>query len=196
MSRTKKLTALIVTCVMCFVAAITLIAHNGIRYNAYAASASKIEMVDGAEIRVAEGAQSGLRFIGKVNNELFADKEALKLNDGVTVGMLVIPQSLLDGELTLDTAEAQNRVIEKWDTARSDETFMRFNVAITEIPQEYYGTAVVARAYVTENGVTTYSDKTVIRSVAQVASIALAEGVADDDGTIKAFVDGVIPRSA
>ena len=57
---------------------------------------------------------------------------------------------------------------------------------MTDIPAEFYGTRIIARAYLENNGVYYYSE-TIERSIAQVAAYALQDGYTEE--TLRTYVD-------
>ena len=147
-------------------------------------SAPDFESV-GASVRTVD--PTGLRFIFSVDKQY---KDA-----GYSYGTLIIPKVIL-GENTLnhndDTADEIDLNYtpvsqEKWATEAykeikaEDETHFYedgreyFNAVMTKIPEAYYGTTLVARAYAVKDGVYYYSAP-VERSMAQVAAYALQNG--------------------
>ncbi|MBE5753275.1 MAG: hypothetical protein E7343_04335 [Clostridiales bacterium] len=147
-------------------------------------SAPDFESV-GASVRTVD--PTGLRFIFSVDKQY---KDA-----GYSYGTLIIPKVIL-GENTLnhndDTADEIDLNYtpvfqEKWATEAykeikaEDETHFYedgreyFNAVLTKIPEAYYGTTLVARAYAVKDGVYYYSAP-VERSMAQVAAYALQNG--------------------
>ncbi len=148
--------------------------------------------VTGAEIRADE--PSGLRFNAFIANEKYKSEN--------TYGMLVLPESELPAgetktDLTLDNAERFNAINAVVGADNGGTVVKMVNsedgkilkVVITGIPVSAYGTTVLARAYVTENGVTEYSD-CAERSVALVASRAKANGETDE--ILDTFIDGAV----
>ena len=131
----------------------------------------------GGSVRLS--APSGLRFQSEIPT-------ALK-DTGVTFGTLMIPQEVLgENELTVNTATVSNVVQTKWATNEVKqnrpedyrEGYEYFNAVLTEIPEEHYGTTIVARSYVCVNGQYYYSE-TIERSIGWVASYALKDGYTD-----------------
>lgn len=180
MIKSKKIIALLATIAMLFFGAFALCLTNTEQNRAFANETNPVVlMVDGAEVRISME-KSGLRFIGKLSKSYFSDTETPTLKDGVTVGMLLGKDEVTWEDLTLENVvskDLKNAVINKWDISRSTDNYINFNVAITSIPDTDYGVSVIARAYVTENSTTKYSENTCTRSIAEVADAALAENV-------------------
>ena len=155
---------------------------------AHAEGASPVKMLEGASVRYQmqeETDRSGIRFTAYVETEYKAD------NPEAVYGMLLIPSDLLgEGELTVGTASAVNKVVEVWTTSE-EEGFDRFNVVLYNIPESEYGRVITARAYVKNGDVYTYSEESVSRSLGQVASLALADGDQNVE-ELNAYVDGAV----
>ena len=139
----------------------------------------------GGSVRLS--APAGLRFQSKV-------PQAMVEMDG-TFGTLVIPRAVLgDAELTVETALAENIEQTVWATenvqtsnpAAYEEGYQYFNAVLTKIPEEYYGTEIVARSYVYLDGVYYYSEE-VERSLAQVAAYAIQDGYTEE--VLYSYVD-------
>ena len=151
---------------------------------------------EGAAVRT--DSPAGIRFETTIGGEEY---EAYKAQ-GATFGTVVMPQAMLgENTLTLGMANSLNVEAKNWMVAQADdplttanERIMQYNAIIVGdydeatntyagLPEELYGTKLVARSYVTVNGVTTYANGTAVRSIAQVASLALADKSADADYT-------------
>ena len=126
-------------------------------------------LLEGAQIRT-EGVQ-GIRFVAKIDKT-----HSLVCGENANFGILLIPQSMIAGNemLTIDTVGVKN-VVAKNILAETEE-YYEFTAVLTNIPSEFYGTDIVARAYVNENGSYTYSNQ-LSRSVRSVAQMIL-----DDEG--------------
>lgn len=138
----------------------------------------------GASVRTT--APAGLRFISSVSKSL---------KDNGTFGTLIIPEEVLGEETlnhnldTVDTVTLDYSDIKqtKWSTEavkdipnfNFDENREYFNAVMTEIPEEYYGTKLVATAYALIDGMYYYSAP-VTRSIGWVAAAALADGETGD----------------
>ena len=133
-------------------------------------------MRQGGSVRIVEPA--GLRFMTYINR---VDLE--KLPDNAKFGTLVLPTSMLNGELTLETSGAAKGEITKW-SAYSTEFIYKFNSVLkfdSEKAQKFYGRAMTARSYVTYtdkdgNTYTIYADYAQSRSMAYLASCDIADG--------------------
>ncbi len=139
----------------------------------------------GGSVRLSTPA--GLRFQSKVS------EKDLSLN--ATFGTLIIPKEVLgNSELTIDTDKVRNVEQTVWATEnvkvsnpqQYEEGYEYFNAVLTEIPEEHYGTVIVARSYVCVDGVYYYSE-TIERSIAQVAAYALQDGYTEE--TLRTYVD-------
>lgn len=180
MSKSKKL--LTISFVAAFVVSLltAFTAFNG--YSAKAdetISGTNVAMRVGAGVRIEEPA--GIRFRGEVNAKYFTDGV---LNENYTVGMLIVPSQLLEGELTVGSAKAVNKQVEKFDLNATEDVsdgMVAFNVAMVDVPEKYYTTDLTARAYVYNGEKYEYSaiENMQTRSVGQVASIALSKGRTD-----------------
>ena len=107
MSKSKKL--LTISFVAAFVVSLltAFTAFNG--YSAKAdetLSETNVAMRVGASVRIEDPA--GIRFRGEVNAKYFTDGV---LNENYTVGMLIVPSQLLEGELTVGSAKAVNKQV-------------------------------------------------------------------------------------
>lgn len=202
MIKSKKIIAALATIAMLFFGAFALCLTNTEQNRAFAneTTTSAVLMVDGAEVRISTE-NSGLRFIGQLSKSYFTDTETPTLKDGVTVGMLLGKGEVTADDLTLENVSSKdlkNAEINNWDISRSNGDYINFNVAMTSIPETDYGVSVIARAYVTENGATTYSENACTRSIAEVADAALAENAITDklNDTAKGICQGFVANGA
>ena len=167
---------------------------NGNR-SAFAAETTEvIEMVEGASVRVE--APSGIRFTARVD-ETYLENGQVK--EGYEVGMLIIPSALLgEVELTAGTPNVSKTAASVFDTVDNQKEGMAtFNVALCDITETHYATDLSARAYIynKDTGKYIYSALNEIqeRSVAQVASLALAGGDSDESGILTNYIDKCNP---
>ncbi len=160
--------------------------------SATSATLDTFEMQTGASVRTE--APYGIRFTTQISKT-----EYESLGDNAVFGTLILPANILgDRELTLATAnalKAKNIVAEKWNDSlaeeRADESGKRVAMkAYTGVivgssdenfPEKQFGREMAARGYVTytdKEGVThtSYTPNTEIRSIAYVASAAVADG--------------------
>ena len=117
----------------------------------------------GAQIRTYtdEEHPQGLRFIGRIKKD-----ESLVIGENANFGFLVIPSSSLEGELTIETPNVKTVPAKKYigkaeveaAGAEYDADYYYFNVVVTKIPAEHYGTDMVVKAYVNIGGTYTYSN--------------------------------------
>lgn len=133
-------------------------------------------MRQGGSVRIVEPA--GLRFMTYINRV-----DLGKLPDNAKFGTLIIPTSMLNGELTLETAGAAKGEIDRW-SAYSTDLIYKFNSVLkfnSEKAKKFYGRAMTARSYVTytdaaQNTYTVYADYAQSRSMAYLASCDIADG--------------------
>ena len=150
-------------------------------------------MLDGASVRKDDYA--GIRFTTVVAASYDGEDK--------TFGTIVAPKKILDAanitaeDFTHATAKDASVVIKDipvsvWDTSKGTADKKVYNAVLWNTPASEYATEIVARSYVLENGVYTYTDNTVTRSCAQVAAYALADGETDsENGTLVNYVDSV-----
>ncbi|MDY2841081.1 MAG: hypothetical protein SOT08_00185, partial [Candidatus Borkfalkiaceae bacterium] len=176
------------------VASLCFAALAGVNFGTVSATGvgeTEIDMRVGAEIRLED--PNGIRFRGEISENYFEND---KLKDGIEVGMIIIPSSRLEGELTVDTETVAKREIEKFDfgaTENVSEGMVAFNVAMYGIPESDYNTELSARVYLKNGTGYAYSASETIqkRSLAQVASVALARG--NEEAVLTEFVDKCNP---
>ena len=146
----------------------------------------------GASIRT-EGEQ-GLRFVGKIQK---TGDIALTTGNDANFGILLIPETQLaaNAEITEETTDVMvvpakylldQAAVEAVDLTY-DGDYYYFSAVLTGIPAEFYGTNLVARAYVNNGGTYSYSAQ-VKRSVQYVAqAIKTKQG-----GSAPAYIDTVL----
>ena len=133
-----------------------------------------IVMAEGAAVRYKETGEetdrSGIRFDAYVSGNYKTE------NEGATYGMIFLPAEMLgaEEELTAETANAVNQATEVWRTASDKEGYDMFSTVLFGIPESAYGTVIAARAYIKNGEEYIYAENTQTRSIAQVASMALA----------------------
>ncbi len=161
-------------------------------------------MIPGASVRKAE--RHGIRFGTLIGEDKLAAWKAADAN--FQMGTIILPENIYEEagkELTVDfeytvgsatylpsiayyshtksvltededypDCKIFNAVLELSDISKSDPTFLMQNL--------------VARSFVTLNGVTTYVDEMVIRSAAYVGAAALDSGDADELGVLSSYV--------
>lgn len=196
-SARRKKTAILTLVLAVFFAFCSFAAVNA--FKAKAEDSVAVTMV-GASVRMNEE-NRGLRFEAKVGNSIF---EGSALKDGYSAGVLVVDaDSYTEATaLTKESAkeggayagrvvdiEAVNFDFTKYEAANE----VAFNGVITGIPENGYGLSLTARAYVYDGAKYTYSN-VITRSIAEVASMALADGEEDVDNktVLNAYVDGVV----
>lgn len=127
----------------------------------------------GASVRTT-GVQ-GLRFVGEISKEY-----ALTTGADANFGILLLPQTMVGAneQITVETAEVS--IVPAKKLLEESDDFCRFSAVLTDIPAEYYGTEILARAYVIVNGVYQYSEQ-ISRSVKSVADLILSSEQATED---------------
>lgn len=176
MKKNVKLFALISTVALCGVCAFAGV--NAISTRADETPAPIL--MHGASVRMAE--ESGLRFLSSVSADY---------KDCEEIGTLIIPKSVLgdnelnhnsvaDGVVNLDYEDIaktkwSNNAVELLKNFDYDESRFYFNAVMLNIPESFYGTELVARAYVKVGDEYIYADE-MERSIAQVSALALKDG--------------------
>lgn len=144
-------------------------------------NAGTFAMETGAEIRLEE--PSGLRFITKVDQAFIDGLEEANPEAEITFGTEIVPAGREDVE-PLDIPQTV------W-AEESTETVKCFKAVLTNIPDTQYLTKLTATAYYAVDGVKTYVSNPQTRSVAYVASAALAAG--QEDPVYTSIVDKAVP---
>ena len=172
-----------------FAISVTAYGVNGTTKMADAATAESVKvtgdfvMKTGGAVR--KEAPTGIRFSTYVKESVY--------DETYTYGTLIYPAELLgDNALTVETQDVMNIRTNVW--AESDaEGYKLYHAVLTEIPEEYYGTELVARSYVLSNETYIYVEESQTRSIAQVAASALAKGETDSaDNLLANYVDKVV----
>ena len=129
--------------------------------------------MEGASIRIT-GVQ-GLRFVGNLEK----DRYDLTHGQNANYGIIMIPKSLVGegDEITVETPDI--RMVPAVNLMESTDTAYRFNAVLTQIPTNYYGTELIARAYVFANGTYYYSEQ-ISRSVKMVADLIMESDTATE----------------
>ncbi len=135
-------------------------------------------VVLGGSVRLSN--PSGLRFQSIVPSGL--------KDSGAVFGTLIIPKAVLgDNELTHATPMVEDIQQTQWATETVKATYPQdykegyeyFNAVMTGIPEDHFGTELVARSYVYANGQYYYAEE-IDRSIAQVAAFALEDGYSNE----------------
>lgn len=127
----------------------------------------------GASVRIVEPV--GIRFHVLVEKNVY-DQVLTQdgvMKDSVTTGTLVIPADLLEGELTLSTAKAENACTDELWSVEKDKNgvatgYMQSLVYLHDIPEASLNRTIAVRGYATVDG-TTYYTNTILRSPVSVA---------------------------
>ncbi len=147
-----------------------------------------LSMVNGASIRTTADSQ-GIRFAAKLTAAEYAQYAAM---ENVEFGMLIIPTELLNGDLTVETADASKTVVSKDKIYLSEDIGAYcYNVAMTGVPDGYRTLALSARAYVKVGEVYYYADyceEFHSRSLAKTAKLALENGWTSTDASATAYM--------
>ncbi len=139
------------------------------------------------EAEVRTEAPVGIRFVTMVNADQLAAAEEF--------GTLVIPKTLLNGDLEIDTENAAKIVAESWlDEEQSGYTGVIVGAKdgddFTDLPESFYDDVLVARSYAIVDGEAVYSENVVEQSIAQVAAISLNAG--EQSALLQEIVDYVL----
>ena len=132
---------------------------------AFASEFSEIVTMEGAAIRTT-GVQ-GLKFVGKLHKNT-----NIQIAENAEFGILLIPQSVVgkNEQITVETTEV--KIVPAYNRMSETEDYIEFNAVLTDIPAEFYGTDILARAYLNNNGTYYYSNQ-ISRSVKSVADLIL-----------------------
>ena len=139
---------------------------------ALASEASSFLSVEGAAIRTT-GVQ-GLKFVGRLYKNT-----GFQLAEDAEFGILLIPQSVVGENERITVSTESVRVVPAQNLMEETAEYYAFNAVLTDIPAEFYGTRIIARAYLENNGVYYYSEQ-LLRSVKDVADAILADEDATD----------------
>lgn len=164
-----------------FLAAALLLCGSALALTGVSAneSAGAFEMETGAEVRVDN--PSGIRFITKVDQAFIDNLEAENPDKEVSFGTEIKPEG--KDVAPLDIPQTV------W-AAESTETVKYFKAVLTDIPESQYLTKLTATAYYAVDGVKTYAENPQTRSIAYVASAAIAAG--DDSAELTAIIDAAV----
>ena len=129
--------------------------------------------MEGASIRIV--GEQGLRFVGNLEKNRYD----LTHGQNANYGIIMIPKSMVGNgeEITVETPDI--RIVPAVNLMEGTENAYRFNAVLTKIPANFYGTELVARAYVFANGSYVYSEQ-ISRSVKMVADLILESETATD----------------
>ena len=109
--------------------------------------------------------------------------------ENVSCGSILLPEDMLDGELTLETANVLNVPTEIWrQEGITYQSVLGGSVDdggnIMDISEDFYNRPIVARGYITgkKNGIsyTYYTENTSVRSIGYVAAMATDAGETSD----------------
>ena len=148
------------------------------------AESGEFLMETGASVRLDD--PSGIRFTTKVDQAFIDALQAENPDQAITFGTEIVPA----GREDLTPVDIVQTV---WGE-ESDETTKYFKAVLTNIPETQYLTELTATAYYAVDGVRTYVTNPQTRSIAYVASLALAQG--QTDAELVAITDAVIDSIA
>lgn len=153
----------------------TLIGMLGIFVNAQ----DKDIAIEGAQIRT-QGTQ-GLRFVAKIEKAKFD----LTVGENANFGILLVPQSSVDYNTVINKDVEEILIVPAINIFSResveniglmyDSEYVYFSAVLMNIPKEFYGTEIIARAYVKNNNNYIYSDQ-IKRSVKFVAEQIIKDG--------------------
>ena len=164
-----------------FLAAALLLCGSALALTGVSAneSAGAFEMETGAEVRLDD--PSGIRFITKVDQAFIDNLEAENPDKEISFGTEIKPEG--KDVAPLDIPQTV------W-AAESTETVKYFKAVLTDIPESQYLTKLTATAYYAVDGVKTYAENPQTRSIAYVASAAIAAG--NDSAELTAIIDAAV----
>ena len=134
---------------------------------------ANIAMIDGASLRLEDedlDIKFGLRFKTEINQAWYD-----KLTNPQVYTLLLPTDLLNDGELTVDSKTTLHAIEADVDETKKyvvGENY-RFNVVLTDIPEEDYSRDISVRSYVVSDEGTYYATNIVSRSVVYVANGAI-----------------------
>ncbi len=155
----------------CLLGGVLLPTGSTVEAAAATATADKVEMAEGASVRVDD---SAIRFSAWVNKAYYDG-----LGENKEAGVYMIPLDMLNGEpntLTHETLNAK-KVKAHVFSSKSTADYYHFNAVLRDIPENSYGRAIVARAYVRSGNTYYWAENPQVRSLTYVASGALQDGV-------------------
>ena len=177
---------------------ITLLNVSERNVEAYASTLSGFMVEETAAIR--KSTPVGIRFTVNLDTNAQDVYEDL---ENVTCGSILLPQNMLDGELTLETAKIVNIPTTVWRTEGvTYQSVLGGSVDsegnVTDIPASFYNRPIVARGYITGtkggNEYTYYTENTAVRSIGYIAAMATDDGDSSElltkivNGTTKTLV--------
>lgn len=183
LSRTVLFVVLMLSLILCM---FTL----NVSSRAVSASTDQIMIKDGASIRYEEPA--GIRFSAYVSDELFDNVEGHVLKSNVEVGMYVVPAMYTDADNVTNgitstskgvkVVSSNDETLFVWGAKAKNEVngYQQFNVVMKDIPADYYGEGILARAFLKVDNVTVAETETVNYSIREVANIVLAGNELED----------------
>ena len=143
---------------VCMLALVFMFSVIGLANVTKASAEVDFRIENGASIRISD--PDGIRFRASVN----------EVPNDATFGALVLPQWMM-GEKPLELGNYKDAMhFENMEGVLSDNGRYNFNVVIAGIPVSEYDTELVVNFYMTQNGVTTYTNQ-LVRSAKQVADI-------------------------
>lgn len=154
-------------------------------------------VIEKSQIRTSD--PEGLRFLAEISEDAYNG-----LTDVTEIGMVLAPQSFIDGELTLDTADALKIPTTIWIQNYGTAGYKAYNSVLaaeegeSEFPAEFYNVPISARAYVKyDTDKVAYSANTVTRSIGYVAAITeLSGGNGSDSATVTKIAAAVTKEIA
>lgn len=164
-----------------FLAAALLLSVSALALTGVSAdqTAGAFSMETGAEVRLDN--PSGIRFITKVDQAFIDNLEAENPDKEISFGTEIKPEG--KDVAPLDIPQTV------W-ADESTETVKYFKAVLTDIPETQYLTKLTATAYYAVDGVKTYAENPQTRSIAYVASAAIAAG--NDSAELTAIIDAAV----
>ena len=154
----------------------------------------RVQMREGASVRIGDDSTTGDRAI---RFQSYVKKSYYDTLVNPEMGAYVIPQDLLNGELTNETPRAKN--IRTQVFVDETDTHYVFNTVLYNIPENSYGRAIVARAYIKNGSNYVWAENPQVRSLSYVASAALDSGVDGNgnayDSTAISFLNDYVDKA-
>ena len=175
----------VVLAVLSFLLIVAAICTLNMPVKTNAAEKAGFSIVDGASVKFiyddddAYSEKSGMRFSLKISASVYAELvENGQYKDDVEVGMLLVPESLKNGELTYGASKTNANIykaaitVEKWkaNSVEAPTEYTTF-VSVYDFSSDYYNEVICARGYMV-SGANCYETAIVERSMAEVALAA------------------------
>ena len=135
----------------------------------------------GASIRVVNDGQDGIRFTVRIEKEIY--DILTEQEPDALFGMLVIPEDMKGGELTVDTAYVVNRTANHILTEETvdGKEYLSWTFYMYGVPKTSWGRGFLSRGYILVDGEYYYTEESFARSINYVAQAVYDAYLAGDD---------------